>query len=1151
MDPVLTFLTAYALGIASSSSWDAIKLTVGKVFKSRVDLDNLFVDCFLRAIELHAAGHDETATRYTTKLKREIGRNRQTLIEALNAVSYQDYGVLLASIENQEFQRRLATELMLRYRFDDKENVNSAILLEAIITDLIGFYRLAILQKLSNEETQRLTLLQSLKIDNIRTSIEDLRQSIVSRAVLVDLLSESRAMIIRELREYIRLYTQQYDSNRVSIDAAIAEADKQILLKDLQRILYANSFRPVPVTEKEVDIVTETKGIFPLRIALRGEARTEPVTVDHVLAFKVHFPRTAANHGYFISTSGFTAEALQQADQSLDLFSYAQFTNNLVDFGEYIEHVIADYENSKLFRNYESILGFDEAHPEDRDLVKEIDETLNAGRPNKIAIFGDFGMGKTTLCKHYLYLLAKRYKENPLGNRIPVMVPLGQYDKGTGIHASIAYILQQQGVDINPQLCTELQRMGRFVFLFDGFDEMTLYPDKFAIQQNLRELEKVAQIGANKLILTSRTHFFRDKIDQAKLIGYKFFLIREWGTRQLESYLRKSLGKEWVSIRNQIVESAALWELAKTPLFAEMMTTTLPSLDERDPSAARLFEVFTDRWIRDQDYRTRMSENEKRAFMSELACLLFFGNRFSVHYSELRDVVRRTFNLQVIEEVDYFDNDTRTCSFLVRDDHGNYRFSHRSFMEYFVAKTLATELVDLADAVDIGESLEKYHFHKRKLTNEVYMFLSQMQIDPGLLVQMIRSTRRQAFERVRYMGSNAVSVLRSMNFDLSGADLSNCMMVDADFGGMDLTGANFSSANLYTASFNNCKLDNVNMNGANLRYCSIKGLGGIFDILVDIIDNVSVVGTMLHSLFLIDLASKKIIDRIDGHSDGIWTLAQLNEELKIAAGGRDNSVRLWDVSSKDLLRSFDGHIDNVWRIISDSEGKRLASCSSDRLVKVWNPDDTSPEVVLKGHTDEVRDLAFIGTNTILSCSLDKTLAVWDLRSRQRREYQGEEEYRCLAVSHDERFIIIGNTKGWVTALTFPNLEVYWQRKLHEGAVRTIAFSPTDYRFASGGGDGKVIISELNQPDQPHSVLTHKGFVNRVRFKSDGSQVVSVGYDSSVYIASVTHANVQVVDLRDAIYRAGNRFSCKNLILTGSTGLSPEKLQDLKAQGAIF
>src|SRR5579859_7187331 len=168
MDQVLTFLTAYALGIASSASWDAIKLTVSKVFKSRIDLDNLFVDCFLRAIELHAARRDEIATRYTTKLKREIGRNRQVLIEALNTVSYQDYGVLLASIENQEFQRRLATDLILRYRLDDEENADGAILLEAIITDLIGFYRLAVLQKLSSEETQRLTLLQSLKIDSIR-----------------------------------------------------------------------------------------------------------------------------------------------------------------------------------------------------------------------------------------------------------------------------------------------------------------------------------------------------------------------------------------------------------------------------------------------------------------------------------------------------------------------------------------------------------------------------------------------------------------------------------------------------------------------------------------------------------------------------------------------------------------------------------------------------------------------------------------------------------------------------------------------------------------------------------------------------------------------------------------------------------------------
>jgi len=474
-------------------------------------------------------------------------------------------------------------------------------------------------------------------------------------------------------------------------------------------------------------------------------------------------------------------------------------------------------------------------------------------------------------------------------------------------------------------------------------------------------------------------------------------------------------------------------------------------------------------------------------------------------------------------------------------------------MEFFVAKTLATELIGLVETVEAGEPLEMYYFHRQKLTNETYIFLSQMHIDPALLFRLVRSTRGQVFERVRYLGSNAVSVLKYMNYDLSGADLSRCVLVDADFGGLDLTETNFSSANLYTANFDNCKLDRASMRDANLRYCSIKALGGIFDILPELGENISVVGTMLRSVFLIDLPNKKVIDRMDGHCDGIWALAQLDAQQKIAAGGRDNSVRLWDVPSRELIRSFDGHVDNVWCIVSDREGQRLASCSSHRLIKIWNPETVTPEVILSGHRDEVRDISFIGLNTFVSCSLDKTLIIWDIKSKppkRERDYNGEEEYHCLAVSHDERFIITGNTKGWVTVLTFPGLGVYWHRKLHEGAVRTIAFSPSDYRFASGGGDGKVIISEINSPDKPNTVFTLKGFVNKVRFRRDGSEVVSVGYDSSVYIASVLNATVQAIDLGETLYKTASHFSCNGLILSGSTGLSPERLQDLKVRGAI-
>jgi len=66
----------------------------------------------------------------------------------------------------------------------------------------------------------------------------------------------------------------------------------------------------------------------------------------------------------------------------------------------------------------------------------------------------------------------------------------------------------------------------------------------------------------------------------------------------------------------------------------------------------------------------------------------------SIHYSRLPERVRTHFQLEKAAEIDYFEHDIRTCSFLNRDGEGNYHFVHKSLGEFFVAQWLAPRLVD-------------------------------------------------------------------------------------------------------------------------------------------------------------------------------------------------------------------------------------------------------------------------------------------------------------------------------------------------------------------------------------------------------------------------------------------------------------------------
>jgi formylglycine-generating enzyme required for sulfatase activity len=113
-------------------------------------------------------------------------------------------------------------------------------------------------------------------------------------------------------------------------------------------------------------------------------------------------------------------------------------------------------------------------------------------------------------------------------------------------------------------------------------------------------------------------------------------------------------------------------------------------------SAAQLYQVYTDLWLkRDEEKgRTLITRTDKRLFMQELALEMLRREELSIHYSQLPERVRAHFRLAKAAEIDYFEHDIRTCSFLNRGGEGNYYFVHKSLGEFFVAQWLVPKLLD-------------------------------------------------------------------------------------------------------------------------------------------------------------------------------------------------------------------------------------------------------------------------------------------------------------------------------------------------------------------------------------------------------------------------------------------------------------------------
>jgi RNA polymerase sigma factor (sigma-70 family) len=473
------------------------------------------------------------------------------------------------------------------------------------------------------------------------------------------------------------------------------------------RLLGYQVHRNVLINGCQIDLMAEYRtGMIPLRLMVEckdyGDSRT--VGVEEIKTFSgvLHAARgKAVDKGLFVTTHGFTKEAKELARHAgIELVTFSDLSTQLVNFDDYIEKVIAEFEGNPAFDFYIDLTGTETEDYEgapDSDFHRPLDDLVNRclfeGDGARLALLGNFGTGKTTFCRKFAYDLACKYKHNPM-SRIPVVIGLSDYESKLDIQELVTNTLQfRYGVRIDLTLCRELQRLGRFLLLFDGFDEMASRVDADVIHDNLREVNKISQIPENKFIVTCRTHFFRDRV-QADILGdFYIIYIPEWAEPELKEYLQKRFGDEWEQQLERIHGTHNLSELAQTPLFLEMIVETLPKLGEQ-VQRNELYRVYTDKWINEESRRrgARLNSIERKKLVNELAIKLYVEGKSSCHHSEFTSIVTSRFQISDAAQIDYLQSDIRTCAFLTRDTHGNYGFRHKSFMEFFVAQIIADQI---------------------------------------------------------------------------------------------------------------------------------------------------------------------------------------------------------------------------------------------------------------------------------------------------------------------------------------------------------------------------------------------------------------------------------------------------------------------------
>ncbi len=599
-------------------------------------------------------------------------------------------------------------------------------------------------------------------------------------------------------------------------------------------------------------------------------------------------------------------EAAKRENRDLSCYTFDELLDQTADFSRYFDWLEAEVKRRGIDQMYVPLACTkEEFDPGTKEKIGQshydssngwsegyITRWLADPAKEHISILGEFGTGKTWFTLHYAWTALQRYREAKEQGikrpRLPLVIPLRDYAKAVSVESlfSELFFRKLEIRQFSYSAFEQLNRMGKLLLIFDGFDEMADKVDRQKMINNFWELARMVVPGS-KALLTCRTEHFPEakegrallnaelQASTAALTGeapqFEVLQLEKFDDSQIRQLLAFQATPETVE---QVMSNSELLDLARRPVMIELILEALPEIEAGKPvDMSRIYLYAVQRKLeRDiKAKRTFTSLADKLYFLCEVSWEMLSTDQMSLNYRLFPDRLRRLFShaVQTQKDLDHWHYDMMGQTILIPNAEGDYKPAHRSLLEFFVAYKFAAELGVLAP--DFTEAAKSQSFLGGSIASQDYTWSSyfQREVDETGDIKPIAPLQEFSLERmdklVETVGQESLTkaildLIKNMlisnkeeirirllpiieetrgktieEVGILGGNVATLLILcdPLAFVGRDLSNTNLQTAQFYQSTLTECNLQGANLKSAQfyqstLTECVLQGANLVF-----------------------------------------------------------------------------------------------------------------------------------------------------------------------------------------------------------------------------------------------------------------------------------------------------------------------------------